>query len=177
MQLTLPDSRNWRAQRPSNRSRAWRMAHIVPRSPQPRQMCDGGRKQVRQLALTVHVTSAAMGAASSKAGPVPELQGTATACAPSARGRQCRRVCVGVAGGSRGAAKRVCAVAERHGKRAACADACACACDRLLLVPFAHGVGMWWRARERAAGCRRDCVPACDQPGRVAKSEFSAPLW
>lgn len=123
---------------------------------------------------------AAMGDVSSKQparAASSELQGSITPCASSSNGGQCRRVCVAVvAGGRRRVEKRACAVGDRRTKRAACVDACACACEEVLKVPLAGGVGKWWRGMQRAEECRRDCVPACDQPGRVARSQFSAPL-
>lgn len=91
-----------------------------------------------------------MGAAGSRT----QVAGVVTGCKSSDEGIVCRRVCVSAKG------EKVCAIGKRKGKRDACQDACACACDKVL---------GWWRGGE----CRRDCVAACDQPGRVVKSEFS----
>lgn len=161
---------------PASKCAPWlkpsRIVLVLVRAPNLRR-CRSG---VGRHCIWPRSTSSVMGAATSKAGSVQELRGSVTPCAASGRGRQCRRVCVGVAGWN-GEGKRVCAVGERDTKRAACFDACACACDSLLHVPFSKGVAKWWQGRERASSCRRDCVPACDQPGRVSKSEFSGPLW
>lgn len=131
-------------------------------------------KQSTRLDRRRRLDRAAMGGAPSKPMPRSEMQGSVTACA-SKSGGECRRVCVGVAT-SASLGRRVCAVGDRKSKRAACVDACACACSEVFHVPVAKGLGKWWRANQLASNCRRDCVPACDQPGRVARSQFSAPI-
>lgn len=71
------------------------------------------------------------------------------------------RVCVRVEG------KPVCAVAKRDRMRSACSDACKCAC-----AAAAEPVGGWWKRRSIKSECTSTCVPACDQPPRVSRSEF-----
>ena len=73
-------------------------------------------------------------------------------------------MCVGING-----KKSVCSIAMRAHQRDAWADACDCSC-----AAASEGIenGGWFKKRRIRAECRAICIPACDQPHRVTKSEF-----
>lgn len=72
--------------------------------------------------------------------------------------------------------RALCAVGTNADRRAACRDACQCACKAVLqpagpLLPW-H----WLAALLRRSACVDLCLPACAQPRRVVRSEFAGPL-
>lgn len=106
-----------------------------------------------------------------------QLRGRATPISPSGV-----RVCVEAVPlndrvqSSRPPFSEICAISTRRHRRRACEDACHTACNALSRgrnTPR-YSMSMWQRiTRSRVkAICHRDCVPACDQPGRVAVSSF-----
>jgi hypothetical protein len=90
--------------------------------------------------------------------PAVYLRGRATGVRPVGV-----RVCLTATSAAQPRMREVCAVSAQAGRRSACDDACHTACNALP-----DGPGM----RRTKAVCRRDCMPSCDQPARVAVAAF-----
>lgn len=72
--------------------------------------------------------------------------------------------------------KPICAIGRNNSRRSSCRDACQCACKALLQPSRSMAPWHWISLLFQRASCADLCIPACAQPNRVARSEFSGPI-
>lgn len=115
----------------------------------------------------LHLHSLIMGAFASRPAPIT-VKGVSTRLKTTPPGSAVGvRVCVSSDYRNSSRQKAICARAGGGHMRAACRDACSCACEAM-----AKKVDGWWKRRQVISECSAFCTSTCDQPPRVAKSEF-----
>lgn len=71
----------------------------------------------------------------------------------------------------------ICVLAKRYSRTKACQGACNVACNELLVPKFSIlNAWSWFTGVMQRGHCLSMCIPACQQPGRVAKSQFEGPV-